>query len=81
MEEAEQLFRAVWKLDERILGPTHPDTRMAIISLVNVLRSLERFDDTRELVQRKLDYLRASADKDNASPQALDKYARELMTV
>ncbi|RMF74484.1 MAG: serine/threonine protein kinase [Planctomycetota bacterium] len=78
--DAEALYRQSWELDQRILGAGHPRTQISMNSLLRVLRLQGKTEQTRPLVQARLDQLRREAARHDAPPLALHAYAWELLT-
>jgi Tetratricopeptide repeat len=49
LEEAEPLFIEAVTLSLSVLGKQHPQTRLYINTLTEILRALKKFDDAREI--------------------------------
>jgi tetratricopeptide (TPR) repeat protein len=53
--EAERLIRQVIETRRRVLGPDHPDTMTATISLASLYRKEGRYDEAEELTRATLE--------------------------
>eukprot|EP00438_Fugacium_kawagutii_P011085 Skav208621 [mRNA] locus=scaffold248:603137:604533:- [translate_table: standard] len=53
--EAETMSRKCLEMNERILGPEHPDVLSAVSNLANVLCSLEQYQEAEVLYVRCLE--------------------------
>ncbi len=77
---AEELYRESWELDQRVLGAEHPRTLLAMNDLLRILQTQRKTKEMRPLVQLRLERLRRQCEPLDASAEALNAYAWELLT-
>jgi tetratricopeptide (TPR) repeat protein len=56
--EAEPLHKRALEIQERLLGPTHPDVVKSLFNLAALYYARDRYSDSEALLKRALDILR-----------------------
>jgi tetratricopeptide (TPR) repeat protein len=69
-EQAEEIYRQVLKLMEKVLGKEHPDTLMSMFNLAYVLSNQKRFSEAEALYQRALNGYGKTLASDHPTTQA-----------
>ncbi|MCH8148234.1 MAG: tetratricopeptide repeat protein, partial [Planctomycetes bacterium] len=80
LTEAEEFYRQSWEGRCRVLTPQHPQTIKTLDNLVLVLGDQEKWDDARPLLRELIAHRKCAAEDANASPTAINGYARLLLT-
>ncbi len=79
LEQAESLYRRSYELDRSILGADHPGTSIPRNSLLRVLRTLQKFEEMRPLVEEQIARLRRAAERPGTVASDLHSFAWVLL--